>query len=171
MIGRIWSLITTGLRRDPQHPPRPRVVMTAQCRDLMVSSLRRSSDRGHEGVVYFVGLTTGTTTLAVSAVFPDAVTTRGSFDVGAPELGKIIRTASMAGLQVVGQLHTHPRQASHSQGDIEGMRIRYPGYFSIVVPDYGALLPSFEQSHTLMWTTIGFQEIDESISVFQEGAP
>lgn len=145
--------------------------MTAQCRDLVAAILRRSLEKGHEGVVYFVGLTTGATTLAVSAVLPDAITTRGSFDVGATELGKIIRIASMAGLQVVGQLHTHPKQAFHSPGDIQGMRIRYPGYFSIVVPDYGALLPSFEQSHTLMWTTIGFQEIDDSISVFQEGAP
>ena len=170
MIGRIWSRITRRLRRAPEPPPRLRVVMTAQCRELMTSGLRKNMQDGHEGVVYFVGLTAGTTTLAVSAILPDAATTHGSFDVGARELGKIIRTASMAGLQVVGQLHTHPRQAFHSAGDLKGMRIRYPGYFSIVVPDYGALLPSFEQSHTLMWTTDGFREIDESISVFERGA-
>ncbi len=171
MVGRIWSGIAGRFRRVPQPPSTLRVVMTARCRDIVAASIRRSLQRGHEGVVYFVGLTTGTTTLAVSAICPDASTTPGSFEVDARELGKIIRTASMAGLQVVGQLHTHPGQAFHSAGDLQGMRVRYPGYFSAVVPGYGALLPSFEQSHTLMWTTIGFREIDESISVFEQGAP
>ena len=142
--------------------------MTAQCRDLVTAALRGSLRRGHEGILYFVGLTTGATTLAVSAIMPSAVTTYGSFEVDAPELGKIIRTASMAGLQVVGQLHTHPRQAHHSSGDLEGMRIRHPGYFSIVIPDYGERLPSFERSHTLMWTTDGFQEVSEPISIFEQ---
>ena len=62
-----------------------------------------------------------------------------------------------AGLQVVGQLHTHPGEAHHSAGDLEGMRIRYPGYFSIVVPDYGSQLPSFKHAHILMWTPDGFR--------------
>ena len=169
MVGRIWSRLAGRLRRVPQPLPRLRVVMTAQCRDLVAAAIGGSSQKGHEGIVYFVGLTTGTATLAVSGIIPEAATTAGSFDVDAPALGKIIRTASMAGLQVVGQLHTHPEQAYHSAGDLEGMRIRYPGYFSIVVPDYGALLPSFDETDTLMWTTNGFRKVDEPISVFGGG--
>ena len=139
------------------------VRMTTHCRDQVTEHLHKSAQRRHEGIVYFVGLTNGTTSAALYAMLPEADATSGSVDVSARELGKIIRAASEAGLQVVGQLHTHPADAYHSEGDLVGMRIRYPGYFSIVVPGYGAQLPSFRHSHTVMWTTGGFQEIDAPV--------
>lgn len=171
MIKRFWSGIRQRLRRRLKPRPRLTLVMTIQCRDLITAALRESLDKGHEGIVYFVGLTTGTTTLAVSGFAPVAVTTPHSVDVKAVELGKVIRIAATAGLQVVGQLHTHPRDAHHSAGDLTGMRIRYPGYFSVVVPDYGSRLPSLEQVHTLMWTGDGFQEIAGPIRLFDKGRP
>ena len=140
--------------------------MTTQCRDQLTEQLRGSVRRGHEGVVYFVGLTTGFTTLALSAMAPETDATAGSVDVSAVELGKVIRFAAMAELQVVGQLHTHPCDAYHSDGDLTGMRIRHPGYFSIVVPNYGAQLPSFKDVHTLMWTPEGFRGVEQPITFF-----
>ena len=140
--------------------------MTTQCRNQITEKLRGSVRRGHEGMVYFVGLTTGSTSLALSAMAPEADATSGSVDVSAVELGKVIRLAAMAELQVVGQLHTHPRGAYHSDGDLAGMKIRHPGYFSIVVPRYGAELPSFRDAHTLMWTPEGFREVEKPIAFF-----
>ena len=137
--------------------------MTMQCRTRLLEQLRASVEQELEDIVYFVGLTTGITTLAVSGVRPEATRTPASVDVDASEIGKIVRSASVAGLQVVGQLHTHPADAYHSEGDLLGMRIRYPGYFSIVVPEYGILLPSFEASNTVVWTAGRFQEIHEPI--------
>ena len=46
------------------------------------------------------------------------------------------------------------------------MRIRYPGYCSIVVPNYGAELPSLEDAHTLMWTANGFREVNQQVMIF-----
>ena len=123
-------------------------------------------EQRHEGIIYFIGLTTGSTTLALSGVIPEAVSTPGSVDVAAMEIGKVGRLAMHAGLQVVGQLHTHPGEAHHSAGDLEGMRIRYPGYFSIVVSDYGSQLPSFKHAHILMWTPDGFQQVNQPVKVF-----
>ncbi len=140
--------------------------MTTQCRDELTDKLRGNIRRGHEGIVYFVGLTTGSTSLALFAVAPEADATAGSVDVSALELGKVIRLAAMAELQVVGQLHTHPCGAYHSDGDLTGMKIRHPGYFSIVVPNYGAELPSLRDAHTLMWTPEGFLEIQKPITFF-----
>ena len=140
--------------------------MTTQCRDQLTEQLRGSVRRGHEGIVYFVGLTTGSTTLALSSMAPKADATVGSVDVSAVELGKVIRFAALAELQVVGQLHTHPCGAYHSGGDLTGMKIRYPGYFSIVVPSYGAELPSLREAHTLMWTPEGFLEVEKPITLF-----
>lgn len=133
--------------------------MATHCLDQTTALLRESGRRGHEGIVYFVGLTDGTTTTALYAVLPRTDATPRSVDVSAPELGKVTRAASEAGLQVVGQLHTHPALAYHSPGDLTGMRIRYPGYFSTVVPDYGAGLPSLRRSHTLMWAGDAYHEI------------
>ena len=164
MIGRLWTALERPFRRTPQPPPRYAVVMTIQCRDQLTEKLRGGIRRGHEGIVYFVGLTTGSTSLALSAVAPEADATAGSVDVSAVELGKVIRVAAMAELQVVGQLHTHPFGAHHSDGDLAGMRIRHPGYFSIVVPNYGVELPSFGDAHTLMWTRKGFLEVEKPIT-------
>ena len=133
--------------------------MSTHCRDQTAQHLRASTRLGHEGIVYFVGLTNGRTTTALYAALPEAHSTPRSVDVSAPQIGKIIRSASEAGLQVVGQLHTHPADAYHSNGDLVGMRIRHPGYFSVVLPSYGTRLPSFRHSHTLMWTGDTFHEI------------
>ena len=168
MIKNIQSLVRRLSKTSAPAPKKYTVVMTAQCCKDVAEGMLASTQRGHEGIVYFVGLTTGTTTLAVAPVFPDAATTPGSVDVAAVAMGKIVRKAAESGLQVVGQLHTHPGAAFHSAGDLAGMRIRYPGYISIVVPKYGALLPSLRKSHGLVWTGNAFQEIDGPIRIFGE---
>ena len=95
-MGKFWVALTRPFRRTPQPLPRYTVVMTTQCRDQLTEQLRGSVRRGHEGIVYFVGLTTGTTTLALSAMAPEADATAGSVDVSAVELGKVIRFAAMS---------------------------------------------------------------------------
>ena len=167
MLEKLWTALTQPFRRTPQPLPRFTVVMTAQCRDQLTEQLRESVQKGYEGIVYFVGLTTGVTTLALSAMSPKVSATPGSVDVSAPELGKVTRFASLSGLQVVGQLHTHPRGASHSDGDLAGMRIRHPGYCSIVVPNYGAQLPSLQDAHILMWAQEEFREVEQPIMLFK----
>ena len=165
MIRKLWSAVVRPFRRAPQFVPRLTIVMTTQCRDRIAEQLCWSIQRRHEGIIYFVGLTTGTTTLALSGVHPECASTPGSVDVPAAELRKIIRSAALSGLQVVGQLHTHPRGAHHNAGDLEGMRIRHLGYFSIVVPEYGTQLPSFQLTHTLMWTSEDFREVEQPVKL------
>ena len=166
MIKRFWSALVRPRRIHPQSTPELTLVITAKCCDQLAELLRQDICRRHEGVIYFIGLTTGTTTVALSGMLPQAISTPGSFEVPASEMRKVVQVATESGLQVVGQLHTHPEQAYHSDGDLGGMRNRYPGYFSIVAPDYGAHLPSFQKTHTLMWTCAGFQEVKLPIKLF-----
>ena len=166
MLRQFWTALTRSFRRIPPPHPNFTIVMTTQCRDQLTEQLLGSVHQGHEGIVYFVGLTTGSTTLALSAMTPTVSATPGSVDVSASDLGKVIRFAALSGLQVVGQLHTHPCGAYHSDGDLEGMRIRHPGYCSIVVPNYGAQLPSLQDAHTLMWTGDSFREVEQPIINF-----
>ena len=171
MTGRLQSAIGRLLDVARRQRSRFRVRMTTRCREQAAQYLRTSTQRGHEGIVYFVGLTNGMTTTALYAMLPEVCSTSRSVDVSAPQIGKIIRSASEAGLQVVGQLHTHPADAYHSEGDLVGMRIRHPGYFSVVLPDYGAQLPTFRHSHILMWTKDGFREINTPVELIDVLAP
>jgi proteasome lid subunit RPN8/RPN11 len=116
--------------------------------------------RGHEGVAYVLGQTDGTVTLAIAAVRPEAITTLGSFSISAPAMAKVVRTAMKAGLQVVGQVHTHPGKAYHSDGDVEGARIVYGGFVSVVLPDYGRRLPTLDGAAIYMFRgEVGFVEV------------
>jgi proteasome lid subunit RPN8/RPN11 len=116
---------------------------------------------GHEAVVYLLGQTDGETTVIVAAVSPRAKTTWGSFRVDATAMARVVRAAADHGLQVVGQLHTHPGGAYHSDGDQDGARIVYAGYVSIVVPDYGRRLPTMEGAAVFFFRGgTGFIQLD-----------
>ena len=145
---------------------RPTAIFTVGCLQEVKEQFIEPEILGVEAIVYLLGITNGETSLAVSGVKPKAESTPRSFDVGSAELGKVVRLAAETGLQVVGQIHSHPRFAFHSAGDLKGMRIRFPGYFSIVIPDYGACLPSLERTHTVMWTSNGFQDVVDSVRIF-----
>jgi proteasome lid subunit RPN8/RPN11 len=99
---------------------------------------------GHEGMAYLYGQTNGETTVVLGAIRPEARTTVGSFDVASPAVARVVRKITDAGLQLVGQAHSHPGAAYHSEGDEIGARIAYEGFISIVVPDYGRRLPEVD---------------------------
>jgi proteasome lid subunit RPN8/RPN11 len=132
-----------GGYREVRIPPPRRILLPEAAVDAIRDCLANEIAVGHEGIAYLLGQTNGETTLIVGSFRPDAETTIGSFKVSSQAMARVVRTATDAGLQVVGQIHTHPGTAYHSDGDVEGARIAYDGYVSIVVPDHGRKLPSF----------------------------
>ena len=132
-------------------PPQPKILIAADCLAALRAALRLSQERRHEGVAYLLGRTDGTTVLAVSVFAPNARTTAGSFHVDARSMAACASLAGQYELQIVAQVHTHPGSAYHSDGDVEGAKILYPGFASIVLPVYGAHLPSFEGAAAYMW--------------------
>lgn len=139
--------------------------MTEACLESLTSALEIERKKRHEGIAYLFGVTDGSVTLAVSSYRPRAKTSPGSFDVDAKAMAACVRAAARLGLQVVAQVHTHPGAAYHSDGDVEGARIRYPGYASIVLPDYGDWLPRldgaalFVFSRTREWVELGSSDV------------
>jgi proteasome lid subunit RPN8/RPN11 len=127
----------------PVTTPAPRALVITEASVLaMRECMAPEITCGHEGIAYLLGQTNGSSTIVVGAIRPVSRTTRGSFDVSSIAMARVVRAATDAGLQVIGQIHTHPKLAFHSNGDIDGARIAYDGYISIVVPEYGRLLPS-----------------------------
>lgn len=136
--------------RSRPRDPTARVSITPHCVKGIGEALSDSAMRRHEGIVYLLGTTDGRATRVISCVAPDATTTWGSFVVSAPAMARVVRAAANSRLAVVGQIHTHPGRACHSLGDFRGMRIRYPGYVSFVLPAYGRRFPDVAGAELLM---------------------
>ena len=143
-------------------PDVPKLLITKDCLEAMQKCMRLEITKGHEGICYLLGRTTGNTTLVISVIRPDAETTEGSFHVESVSMVKVVRVASRFGLQVVGQVHTHPELAYHSKGDVDGARIAYTGYVSMVLPNYGRQLPSLIGSATYIFERDEFVQLDSS---------
>ena len=156
-------------------PPQPRrIVLTAGCHNALQTSLAPEIARRHEGIVYLLGQTDGHTSLAAAVFRPSAITTRGSFHVDKLAMRPLIDAASAAGLKVVGQLHTHPQEAYHSAGDEAGALIRFNGFVSIVLPDYGTRLPSLDGAAVYMFSSAARRFVQlwpDDFSILREQLP
>lgn len=105
-----------------------------------------------EAATYFLGQTNGLSSVGLACVQVRCESTWGSFRVSAGEMRRVIETARETGLQVVGQMHTHPREAYHSDGDEEGAQIKHDGFVSVVAPNYGRLLPEMTGVRAYMYS-------------------
>jgi proteasome lid subunit RPN8/RPN11 len=145
--------------RPVNNPPPRRLIMTQASVLVMRDCVAPEIARGHEGIAYLFGQTNGATTVVVGAIRPESRTTSGSFNVSSIAMARVVRQATDAGLQVIGQIHTHPGQAYHSDGDEDGARIAYDGYVSIVVPNYGRQLPSLAGAAIYFYRNEAFSEL------------
>jgi proteasome lid subunit RPN8/RPN11 len=151
-LAKLFGQSGAGVRRIP---PAPKLILTNACLEAVRSGLAPETQKGHEGIVFLLGRTDGLVTLAVGVFRPNAQTTRGSFHVPTAAMAQCIEAAARLELQVVGQIHTHPGQAYHSDGDVEGTRIQYAGFASLVVPNYGRDLPSLKGIAAYLWQENG----------------
>ncbi|WP_022696343.1 Mov34/MPN/PAD-1 family protein [Euryhalocaulis caribicus] len=124
-----------------------RFLIPESCFRNLVTYLNDASTQGHEGVVLFLGKGNGETKVALQCVQPKATTTQGSFKISSAEMAKVINLATDLDLEIIAQVHTHPREAFHSKGDDEGARIRYEGYLSLVIPTMGGSCPILRAPH------------------------
>lgn len=138
----------------PVAPPQPRrIVMSVGSVNALRPSLAPETAAGHEGIVYLLGKTDGLVSVVLSVFRPVARTTRGSFQVDTAAMRRVVEAANSHRLQVVGQLHTHPGEAFHSEGDVAGALIRFGGFVSIVLPEYGRHLPDFTGAAIYMFSS------------------
>jgi hypothetical protein len=145
------------------------VVFNQRIPEMLRHCLSDQIRHRHEGIAYLYGMTDGATTVAVGCARPMAHTTTGSFSVSSIAMARVVRAISNMGLCLVGQVHTHPEMAYHSEGDEIGARIAYQGYVSAVLPDYGEHLPSLEGSAFYFFHDGRFRDLEASaLSVVPE---
>lgn len=156
LLWRKWTRLS-------ERPLERRLILAPGVLDAINNALSAARTRHHEGVAYLLGVTNGSVTAAMAVANVEARTTAGSFDVDSVAMARVVRTATDRGMQMVGQVHTHPTLAFHSDGDEAGARIRYPGYVSVVLPNYGGRLPLLDGSACFMFDRdYGFVALPES---------
>jgi proteasome lid subunit RPN8/RPN11 len=122
------------------HPVVPSSIwISTQLLDRTADVLRASGDghETHEGVAYWAGRRAGNECFVTTCIAPSATTTYGSFDTSAHTNAKVVMYVAGAGLELIGQIHSHPgRFVDHSDGDDQRALMPYEGFLSIVVPHY-----------------------------------
>lgn len=141
--------------------PQPKFLITEGSLGLATAAIQPKLNMKHEGILFLLGRTDGEITIATNVYLPNAKTTKGSFEVEAREVGNCAKLAGKYELQIVAKIHTHPDKAFHSGGDISGANNKYTGFVSVVVPHYGAHLPSLKNSVSFMWVCNEWKEIKQ----------
>jgi proteasome lid subunit RPN8/RPN11 len=129
------------VKRPPLLPrrPGPTVWLSTNVLDRTVEILRQSGHhrQPHEGVVYWAGRRTGDEYFITTCIAPASRTTYGSFETSSHTNAKVIMRLASAGLELLGQVHSHPGAfVGHSGGDDKRALMPYEGFLSIVVPHY-----------------------------------
>lgn len=141
--------------RFTEHIDPPAISFARSAYDGLIECLAPSCSARHEGVALLLGRADGAKVSVLQTVRPKAKTGAGHFVIEARAMANVVALAMELDLQIVGQVHTHPYEAFHSAGDEEGANIRYDGFISIVIPDYGDHLPSLSG-----WAVYRFDESD-----------
>jgi len=143
----IFKWLSQLLRRTPryqftEHVDAPAISFARSAYDGLLECLAPARLLRHEGVALLLGRADGAKVSVLQCVRPTARTGAGHFVIEARAMARVVARAMDSELQIVGQVHTHPQEAFHSAGDEEGANIRYEGFISIVIPDYGDHLPA-----------------------------
>lgn len=135
--------MTLWRRRKTSREPKPSslspIWISTRLLGQTADVLRASGDRheAHEGVAYWAGRRAGGDIFVTTCIAPAATTTYGSFDTSAHTNAKVVMYLANAGLELLGQVHSHPGKfVDHSDGDDKRALMPYEGFLSIVVPHY-----------------------------------
>jgi hypothetical protein len=135
-----WIIGLFGTAPGEPVAPAKRVFVTREVLDLtarLVSSYR-GPDGQHEGIVYWVGVSSGANSVVTTVIAPDATTSPGSYRATAVANALVVAKVDSLKLQVLAQVHGHPGPwVGHSDGDNDGAFMPYKGFYSVVVPNYG----------------------------------
>lgn len=135
--------------------------------DETATALRKFGKQGYEGLVLWIGEYTEAKSVVIHAIVPPQTPIKSESGVGYLvsgetlfELNKILHST---GLRLISQVHSHPGKAYHSEMDDRYAIVTKDGFFSVVVPNFGAGNPNLGcwaiyQLKGGLWIEVGDQE-------------
>jgi hypothetical protein len=136
------SRLSTSLTRRQLTPPTSSPIVYLP-EDVATSTAQLIASYGdsevpHEGIAYWAGVSAQGVQVITTVLAPEATTTKGSYRTSVVANAMVIATANRLKLQILAQIHGHPRsRVDHSVGDDNGAFMPYTGFYSLVVPHYG----------------------------------
>jgi proteasome lid subunit RPN8/RPN11 len=136
---------------------------------------RKTGAQGYERLALFAGIKAGDIFTVTHTIYPEQYLTRSpeglSFYVKGEELERIGNWLFEQKRSLIGQIHSHPSEAYHSEADDQMAIITKYGGISIVVPDFSNSDHLLQGSafYRLMpqtgWTALSSEEISNLIKI------
>lgn len=111
-----------------------------------IRHLRLSAQISCEAVCHWLGSHRGQFAEVNTLWMPVFTATAVSYDIGSLEMLRLKQELDRRGLSLLAQVHSHPGSAFHSSRDDLTAASPWPGFISIVVPNFGRLSSSFLDS-------------------------
>jgi hypothetical protein len=155
-------------RTDQDGSGYPKLIIPEDICEHTIRGLRSHSPgtEDHEGVVYWAGHTLNAVNaqIVTTCLVPDAETSPGSFHIPPAADAKVVHQIHENSISGIGLVHSHPSAwTSHSPGDDQGAGLVFDGFYSVIVPSYGAdgMLP-IERCGIHRYENNQFHELDDS---------
>lgn len=104
--------------------------------ETTLQALRQSGERSSEGIVLWLGKSTSNHIEILEAFVPEHVASIDYFRISPLAMDALFAHLAETGTFVAAQVHSHPREAFHSQADDEWAIIRHANALSVVVPHF-----------------------------------
>lgn len=131
--------------------------------DETLAFLRSAGARNSEAVVLWLGRRTGEGIVVEEAYVPDQKAAIDFFHIPPEAMSALLSYLRMTGYFIAAQVHSHPREAFHSDADDRWAVVRHRGALSLVVPRFARdtevgtflqLIAAFSLSATNVWQEI-----------------
>jgi len=134
-----------------------------------IAFLKKQGNREQEGVILWAGrLNALECQVEPHPLIPVQVTTRRSYRIPTEESFRIIAYLGAQGLVVPIQVHSHPREAFHSEADDEFAFVQHRNGISIVLPDFAdCSVAEFPYCARFYYLKVGTQWIEMSAQEVQ----
>jgi proteasome lid subunit RPN8/RPN11 len=96
-----------------------------------------------EAVCFWLGRPRGGLTVVEEIWIPRFVATAVSYDISPSEMLRVKAHLDQSGLSLIAQAHSHHGSAFHSSTDDMNAASPWPGFMSIVVPNFGYVRADF----------------------------
>jgi hypothetical protein len=104
--------------------------------DQTLGFLTQSGNRNKEGIVLWLGRRTSSDSLASHVYQPIHTAASDFFYIPQQGMAHMLSFMGNNSVSVLAQVHTHPREAFHSQADDQWAIVRHLGALSLVLPNF-----------------------------------
>jgi hypothetical protein len=150
------------------------LVIPAAVVDDTLAFLRYVGDRKSEGVVLWLGRREPSGITVTEAYVPEQEAACDYFRIPPPAMGALLTHLGETGTFIAAQVHSHPREAFHSETDDTWAIVRHLGALSLVVPHFARdtaagnfvrQIAAFRLDHMNVWQELDAADRERTIGV------